>query len=200
MKKIKMVFASSNAGKIEEMKLLVEKNLSGFEVDLLGLKDVGFTEEIIEDGGTFEANAEIKARALFDYTGAEMICFADDSGLCVDYLGGLPGVETAHYGGPEKLLEIMKDVPDGRRGAHFSCTISCAVPGGELFFASGRCDGIITREQTGGGGFAYDPVFWYPPEGRTFAQMTSEEKNKFSHRAKAAELFAGKIVKYINKD
>ena len=198
MKKIKMVFASGNAGKIAEMKLLIEKNLRGFEVDLLGLKDVGFTDEIIEDGESFEANAEIKARAVFDKTG--LICFADDSGLCVDYLNGAPGVDTANYGGIERLLSEMKNVPNGQRAARFCCTIYCVVQKEEKiesFCVAGNCDGIITRERIGESGFGYDPVFYYSPEQRTFAQMTSEEKNKFSHRAKAAELFAEKIVKYI---
>ena len=206
MKKIKMVFASGNAGKIAEMKLLIEQHLGGFEIDLLGLKDIGFTEEIIEDGETFEANAEIKARAVFDKTG--MICFADDSGLRVDYLNGAPGVHSALYGGVagerpptdvsvNKLLQELKDVPDEQRAAHFHCTIYCVISRDESFCVSGKCSGIITRDRIGGGGFGYDPVFYYPPESRTFAQMTSEEKNNFSHRAKAAELFAEKIVKYI---
>ena len=196
MKKIKMVFASTNAGKIAEMKLLIEKHLNGYEVELLGLNDIGFTDEIIEDGGTFEANAEIKARAVFDKTG--MICFADDSGLCVDYLDGAPGVETANYGGIDRLLNEMKDVvEDSKRAAQFHCVIYCVVSQNESFCVAGTCDGVITHKRIGEGGFGFDPVFYYPPKERTFAQMTSEEKNNFSHRAKAAELFAEKIVKYI---
>jgi XTP/dITP diphosphohydrolase len=201
-----MVFASSNTGKIAEMKQLIEKHLGGYEIELLGLKDIGFTGEIIEDGDTFEANAEIKARAAFDKTG--LICFADDSGLCVDYLNGAPGVHSALYGGVNgerpaqeahiaKLLHEMKDAPDSLRTAHFHCTIYCVVSQSESFCVDGKCSGIITRESIGEGGFGFDPVFYYPPENRTFAQMTSGEKNKFSHRAKAAELFAEKIVKYI---
>jgi len=195
MKKIKMVFASANAGKIAEMKLLINENLKNSEIDLLSLKDVGFADEIIEDGGSFEANAEIKARALFKHTG--LICFADDSGLCVDYLNGAPGVDTANYGGIDKLLNEMKNAPDDLRTAHFCCIIYCIVSQSESFCVAGKCSGIITRERIGESGFGYDPVFYYPTERRTFAEMTSEEKNKFSHRAKAAELFAEKIVKYI---
>ena len=192
MKKVRMVFASTSAGKIKEVKLLIEQ--AGVEVELLGLRDIGFTDEIIEDGGSFEANAEIKARAVFERTG--LICFADDSGLCVDWLGGAPGVDTAYYGGD--ILEELKNVPDGQRGAVAVCVIYCVVSREECFCVRGECAGIITRERVGESGFGFDPIFYYPPEGRTFAQMTSEEKSKFSHRGRAVELFAEKIVKYIN--
>ena len=195
MGKIKMVFASANAGKIEEMKLLINKYLNNYEIELLGLKDVGFTGEIIEDGASFEANAEIKARAVYEHTG--LICFADDSGLCVDYLNGGPGILTARYGGMDKLLHELKDVPDGKRSAHFYCAVYCVVSGSESFCVTGRCDGVITREKIGEGGFGYDPVFYYEPAGKTFAELDSGEKNKISHRARALELFAGEIVKYI---
>jgi len=212
--KTKIVFASGNAGKIREMTDLINKHLVGRddlgapqrEIELLGLKDIGFTDEIIEDGGTFEANAELKARAVFEKTG--MICFADDSGLCVDYLNGDPGVDTALYGGTNgkkphidisinKLLQELSGVPDDKRAAHFICVICCIVSPAEKFFVSGRCDGFITREKIGEFGFGYDPVFYYPPKNRTFAEISDEEKNKISHRAKAAEQFAEKIVKYI---
>ena len=193
--KIKIVFASSNAGKIKEMNYLINKYLNGREIELLGLKDVGFTDEIIEDGKTFEENAEIKARAVFDKTG--MICFADDSGLCVDYLNGAPGIYSARYGGMDKLLDELQDVPDDKRTAHFYCAICCMISKTESFFVSGKCGGFITREKIGENGFGYDPVFYYPPENKTFAQLSDEEKNKVSHRAVAAEHFAEKIVKYI---
>jgi len=201
MQKTKIVFASSNAGKIKEINGLINKNLNGFEIELLGLKDVGFTDEIIESGKTFEENAEIKARAVFDKTG--MICFADDSGLCVDYLNGAPGIYSARYGGgvagegKKKLLNELKDVPDDKRTAHFYCAICCVIDKNTSFFASGKCGGIITRELIGESGFGYDPVFYYPPEKKTFAQMSGEEKNKISHRALALEQFAKEIVKYI---
>jgi len=204
--KTKLVFASGNAGKIKEMTDLINKHLNGREIELLSLKDVGFTDEIIEDGGTFEANAELKARAVFARTG--MICFADDSGLCVDYLNGEPGVDTALYGGIDgerptidvsinKLLKEMDSVPDDKRTAHFYCVICCVISPGESFFVSGRCDGVITHERIGDSGFGYDPVFYYPPKNKTFAELADEEKNKISHRAMAAEQFAEKIVKYI---
>ena len=201
IKKIKIVFASSNAGKIKEMNYLINKNLNGFEVELLGVKDIGFTDEIIENGATFEENAEIKARAVFAQTG--MISFGDDSGLCVDYLNGAPGIHSARYsgGGSEdnikKLLEELKDVPGEKRTAHFYCAIYCVIDKDTSFCVPGKCGGIITREKIGNNGFGYDPIFYYPPENKTFAQLSEEEKNKFSHRALAVEQFAIEIVKYI---
>ena len=201
MQKTKMIFASGNAGKIKEINYLINKNLNGFEIELLGLKDVGFTDEIIENGATFEENAEIKARAVFDKTG--MICFADDSGLCVDYLNGAPGIYSARYGGgvvgegKKRILDELKDVPDDKRTAHFYCAIYCVIDKNTSFCVSGKCDGVITRELIGESGFGYDPIFYYPSKKQTFAQMSGEEKNKVSHRALALEHFAKEIVKYF---
>ena len=206
MRKIKMVFASSNAGKIKEMNNLINKNLDGFEVELLSVNDVGFTDDIIEDGLTFEENAEIKARAVFAHTG--MICFADDSGLCADYLNGAQGIYSARYGSvagerPDmelsinKLLKELEGVPDNKRTAHFYCAIYCVIDKNTSFCVAGKCGGIITFERSGNKGFGYDPVFYYPPEKKTFGQLTDKEKNKVSHRALAAEQFSKKIVRYI---
>jgi len=207
MKKIQMVFASNSAHKIREMNYLINKNLTGYEIELLGVKDIGFTDEIIEDGATFEENAEIKARAVFGKTG--MICFGDDSGLCVDYLNGAPGIYSARYGSVagerpimetsiNKLLNELKDVPDDKRTAHFYCAIYCVIDKNTSFCVSGKSEGIITREKIGENGFGYDPVFYYPKKKKTFAQLTDGEKNKISHRALATEQFAKEIVKYIN--
>ena len=201
MKKTKIVFASSNAGKIKEMAYLINKHLDGLKIELLGLKDVGFTDDIAENGDSFEANAEIKARAVFDKTG--FISFGDDSGLCVDYLGGAPGIYSARYsgGGPlgniKKLLGELDGVPDEQRTAHFYCAVYCAVSQTENFCVSGKCGGVITRKAYGENGFGYDPVFYYPPKAKTFAQLSDEEKNAVSHRAEAAKAFAANIVKYI---
>jgi len=204
--KTKMVFASNNANKVAEMNYLINKNLNGFEIELLSLKDIGFTDEIIENGATFEENAEIKARAVFEKTG--MISFGDDSGLCVDYLNGAPGIYSARYGSVagerpvmessiNKLLNELKDVPDDKRTAHFYCAIYCVINKNENFCVSGKCDGIITHEKIGNNGFGYDPVFYYPSKNKTFAQLSEEEKNKVSHRGLATEQFAKNIVKYI---
>ncbi|MCL2815224.1 MAG: RdgB/HAM1 family non-canonical purine NTP pyrophosphatase [Oscillospiraceae bacterium] len=199
MKKIKMVFASGNAGKIREMDSLVKKNLSGIEIQLLGLKDIGFTDEIIENGATFEENAEIKARAVYEKAG--MICFAEDSGLCVDYLNGAPGIYSARYGGGSRgLLDELKNVSEFLRTAHFYCAIYCVTGKNTGFCVSGSCSGMIAREMAGDNGFGYDPVFYYPPAKKTFAQLSEEEKNNVSHRAKAAEKFAETVGKYIEND
>jgi len=201
MQKTKIVFASSNAGKIKVIGYLINKHLGGREIELLGLKDVGFTSEIIENGATFEENAEIKARAVYEKTG--LASFGDDSGLCADYLNGAPGIHSARYsgGGSEenitKLLGELKGVPDNLRAAHFYCAIFCVVSPTESFCVSGRCDGVIAREKTGGNGFGYDPVFYCPSKNKTFAQLSDEEKNIISHRAAAAKQFALEIVKYI---
>ena len=201
MQKTKIVFASNNSGKIREMNHIINKNIHHSEIELLGLKDVGFTEDIIENGATFEENAEIKARAVFDKTG--MICFADDSGLCVDYLNGTPGIYSARYSGGnsddniKKLLEELKDIPPEKRTAHFYCAVYCIIDKNTSFCVSGKCGGIILNEKIGENGFGYDPVFYYPPENKTFAELSDDEKNKISHRALATEQFAKEIVKYI---
>jgi len=201
MQKTKIVFASNNSGKIREMNHIINKNIHHSEIELLGLKDVGFTEDIIENGATFEENAEIKARAVFDKTG--MICFADDSGLCVDYLNGAPGIYSARYSGGnsddniKKLLEELKDIPPEKRTAHFYCAVYCIIDKNTSFCVSGKCGGIILNEKIGENGFGYDPVFYYPPENKTFAELSDDEKNKISHRALATEQFAKEIVKYI---
>ena len=201
MQKTKIVFASNNSGKIREMNHIINKNIHHSEIELLGLKDVGFTEDIIENGATFEENAEIKARAVFDKTG--MICFADDSGLCVDYLNGAPGIYSARYSGGnsddniKKLLEELKDITPEKRTAHFYCAVYCIIDKNTSFCVSGKCGGIILNEKIGENGFGYDPVFYYPPENKTFAELSDDEKNKISHRALATEQFAKEIVKYI---
>ncbi|MCL1792689.1 MAG: RdgB/HAM1 family non-canonical purine NTP pyrophosphatase [Oscillospiraceae bacterium] len=182
------------------MDYLTNKNTAGFQIELLGLKDIGFTGEIIENGASFEENAKIKAQAVFDETG--MACFADDSGLCVDFLDGAPGIFSARYGGKnpgdgtKRILEELKDVPDFQRTAHFYCAIHCILDKSTSFCVSGKCHGFIAREKIGENGFGYDPVFYYPPAKKTFAQLSSDEKNKISHRAKAAERFSEMIAKY----
>ena len=196
--KTRMVFASGNAGKIEEMEYLAKKNLNGFEIELLGLKDIGFTGEIIENGASFEENAKIKAQAAHGQSG--MICFGEDSGLCVDYLGGAPGIFTARYGGIKRLLEELKNVPDCQRGAHFYCAIYCILDKDTGFCVSGKCSGFIAREEAGSGGFGYDPVFYYPPAKKTFAELSREQKNSVSHRAAAVGKFAEIIAKHIEKN
>ena len=194
----KLVMASNNRNKIREIEVFLhtlcptDKNGEAFEI--LSLADIGYTDDIVEDGETFEDNALIKARtvAKLGYIG-----IADDSGLCVDALNGAPGVYSARYAGGHddvdnnrKLLMEMKDVPAEQRGAHFVSVIACVFPDGREIVARGECPGTMLFDYRGNGGFGYDPLFLYEPMDKTFAEMNAEEKNAISHRARAMEKFA----------
>lgn len=189
---MKIVLATANQGKIAEIKTI----LSDVGIEVVSPEDVeGDFPEIVEDGDTFAANAQKKALAVAKWAG--MPALADDSGLVVPVLGGEPGVHSSRYAGEEGnseanmalLLEKMKDVPDTDRLAHFVCVLVLAAPDGRTWQTGGRVDGLITREKMGEGGFGYDPVFYYIPAGRTFAQMDLAGKNKVSHRHRALEEF-----------
>ena len=184
-----LVIATRNRGKVLEFKRL----LGGFGIEIKSLDEFGPLPEVEEDGLTFEDNAVKKARFAARILGLPAL--ADDSGLVVTALGGLPGVYSARYAGDDasdeannrKLLEVMRGVKN--REASFVCVIAIAVPRGPALIYEGTCQGVITEEMRGMGGFGYDPVFYYPPLGKTFAEMTEEEKNRVSHRGKAmAEL------------
>jgi XTP/dITP diphosphohydrolase len=186
---VPLVLATRNKGKISEYETLVR----GSGLILRGLDDFGPLPEVEEDGRTFEENALKKARFTARVLGFPAI--ADDSGLVVPALGGEPGVHSARYAGEgatdeantRKLLAALDRIED--RKAWFLCVIAIAVPRGPALIYEARCEGIITREPAGSDGFGYDPVFYYPPLGKTFAQLTVEEKNKVSHRGRAtAEL------------
>lgn len=202
-----IVLASNNKHKVVEIEYFInkicrEKGLG--DVKILTLKDIGFTQEIVEDGECFEDNAFIKAGAVaaLGYIGV-----ADDSGLCVDALGGEPGVYSARYAGEpcddkknnELLLSKMKDVPENDRTAVFVSTIAAVFPDGRRFVSRGECPGKILFDYRGNGGFGYDPLFLYEPLDKTFAEINAEEKNAISHRARAAATFAQKFTEEINK-
>ena len=163
----------------------------GTEVELVTVKETGFHGELIEDADSFEGNAFIKAHALCEFTG--MIAIADDSGLAVDCLGGAPGVYSARYAGENatdaeninKLLFDVSDTPESERTARFVCCICVCRPDGRTLYVKGESKGIIIDELRGDGNFGYDPVFYYPPMDKTFAEMSSEEKNSVSHRGAA---------------
>lgn len=199
---MKVVLASGNINKIREMQQLLTE-LCGKEITVLSLKDIGFTDDIIEDGDSFEANALIKARAP---RSNEYAVIADDSGLMVDALNGEPGIYSARYAGEEcddaanneKLLKKLADTPDDKMSARFVSCIACVFPDGRQITAEGICEGIIIREYRGNGGFGYDPLFYVPTVGKTFAEMTSDEKNSCSHRSKAMHKFAEEFVKHID--
>lgn len=192
---MKVVLASQNKHKIAELQALLAKHIPDIEV--ISLAEAGFTGEIVEDGETFEDNAYIKACAAAS-TGH--IGLGDDSGLCVRALGGAPGIYSARYAGEHGddgannrlLLKNLEGVED--RHAEFVCVIACAFPEkDEGLFCRGATEGRIIDEYKGEGGFGYDPLFYYEPFGKTFAEMTPEEKNSISHRGKAIELLAEKL-------
>ena len=201
MSAMKILLASHNKNKIAELEALLKTVCADAEV--VSLSDVGFTDEIVEDGTTFEENALIKAR-----TGARLgyITVADDSGLMVDALGGAPGVYSARYAGEDgnteknnaKLLAALQGVPQDKRTAHFVSVVACVFPDGrEDIVVRGECPGEILTSPRGKTGFGYDPLFWYAPFGKTYAEMTAEEKNSISHRGVAMQAFAKAFAKLI---
>ncbi len=186
---MKLVIATKNPGKLVEFAAI----LDSFGVELASLADYPELPDIPEDGATFVENALIKARAACVYTGFPSL--ADDSGLMVDALGGLPGIKSARFAPttPErnsKLLDLLRDVPDDLRTARFVCALALVRPDGFSWTAEGVCEGLITRAPAGDGGFGYDPLFLYPPLGLTFAEIPAPDKNRISHRARALALFA----------
>lgn len=196
---MKILLASHNKNKIAELEALLKTVCADAEV--VSLSDIGFTGEIVEDGETFTENALIKAR-----TGARLgyITVADDSGLMVDALGGAPGVYSARYAGEDgnteknnaKLLAAMRNVPKEKRTAHFVSVVACVFPDGrEDIVVRGECHGEILTSPRGKTGFGYDPLFWYAPFGKTYAEMTAEEKNSISHRGVAMQAFAKAFAK-----
>jgi XTP/dITP diphosphohydrolase len=184
-----LVIATSNKGKTTEIKDL----LKGFPVDIKNLNDFGPIPPLKEDGNTFDENAYQKASFAARILGLPAL--ADDSGLLVEALGDAPGIHSARYAGKNatdeqrylKLLNEMKG--KSNRNAAFECVISIAVPTGSALTYEARCQGLITERPAGSNGFGYDPIFFYPPLNKTFAELTREEKSRVSHRGKAfAEL------------
>ena len=192
---MKLVLASRNRHKIKEIeRVLASCGVS--DVELLSLDDIGYEGEIEENGTTFEENAKIKASvpAAMGYA-----AIADDSGLEVDALDGAPGVYSARYAGEpcndqnnnDKLLGVMDAVPDDKRGARFVSVIAFTDPATkDTVFFRGECPGVILREERGHDGFGYDPLFYLPSLDKTYAEITTEEKNEVSHRGKSMRLFA----------
>lgn len=180
-----LVIATRNKGKTAE----ISQMLSGYPVTVKDLNDFGPIPEIEEDGETFDENAYKKSSFAARVLGLPAL--ADDSGLCVNALGGQPGVHSARFAGKAatdeqkcaKLLEMLKNAED--RSAEFVCIISIAVPTGAALTYEGRCEGVIAPEIAGQNGFGYDPVFYYPPLAKTFAQLSAKEKNRVSHRGRA---------------
>lgn len=193
---MKVVLASKNAHKLVEIRQITDQ--FGFELVLQS--ELGVDIDVEENGTTFEENSMIKAKAVMEATGLPAI--ADDSGICVDALGGEPGIYSARYGFDDSLddrgrlnllLKNTEKFPDGQRQAKFVCVITFITPDGTVIQSRGEMQGELTYEPYGENGFGYDPIFYYPPLGKTASEMTSEEKNRVSHRANALNLFYKKL-------
>ena len=187
---MKVILASKNAHKLTELSEILSQ--LGFEIALES--EYGLDIDVDETGTTFEENSFLKADAVMRASGLPVL--ADDSGLMVDCLGGAPGVYSARYGHKnsdaeriEYLLENMKGVPQQERTARFVCVITCLWPDGRRIVARGECPGVILTAPKGAGGFGYDPVFYLPERGKTYAELAPEEKNAISHRARALQEF-----------
>lgn len=196
---MKIFIATKNQKKLKELKRILIP--MGFDVLCESDLDFPFLDAI-EDGQTFEENAIIKAKSGLEQTG--YITVADDSGICVDYLNGAPGVFSARYSGEhgndeqnnDKLLAELSGVPMEKRTAYYVAAVACVFPDGRQFTVRGECHGHIAFErQSGSGGFGYDPLFI--SEKGPFSQLTAEEKDQISHRGKALELFKEELKKYI---
>lgn len=198
---MKIVLASRNAKKKAELQTLLSQYIEGIEI--LSLDEVGIFGEIEEDGETFEENALIKARAA---AASGYIGVGDDSGLSVDALDGAPGVYSARYAGEHGddeannalLLKNLEGVAN--RAARFVCCIACVFPNNEHgdIVVRGEVEGEIIDERRGEHGFGYDPYFYYPPFGKTLAEVSAEEKNSVSHRGKAIKLLAERLAEIKN--
>ncbi len=187
----KLLIATKNVGKITEIRDL----LKDLNIQLLALGSFPRAPDIVEDGETFEDNARKKAAVIAQFTGIDTV--ADDSGLCIDALNGRPGVLSARYAGDNasdeqrcaRVLEEMNDVPDELRTARFVCVIALVTSKNLQKFFKGVCEGKITRNMRGRAGFGYDPIFYHPESGCTFAEMGPETKNRVSHRGRALTMF-----------
>ncbi len=193
---MKVVLASKNKHKLEEISQITEK----FGMELVLESDLGVDIDVEETGSTFEENSLLKAEAVMKATGLPAL--ADDSGIAVDALNGEPGIYSARYGFDESLddwgrlqllLKNTEQVPDERRQAKFVCVITLVTPQQEIIQARGEVHGMLLRTPAGQGGFGYDPIFYYPPLGKSLAELTPEEKNQVSHRANALQVFYQKL-------
>jgi XTP/dITP diphosphohydrolase len=193
---MKIIAATKNKNKLREFGEI----LKGFEI--ISQEDAGIDIDVEETGTTFEENSFLKAKAIYDASGIPAI--ADDSGLCVDALGGEPGVYSARYGGEglddtgrwQLLLKNMEGKEN--RACKFVSVICCAFPDGTQLMARGEVHGVVAQGPKGEGGFGYDPIFWLPQQGKSMAELTAEEKNKISHRGNALRVFKKELEKKLN--
>lgn len=193
---MKLIIASNNAHKVSEIKAI----LGCFYDEILSLREAGIDIDVVEDADTFEGNALKKAREVFAVADADAV-LSDDSGLMVDALGGAPGVYSARYAGEShddaannaKLLDALKDVPGEKRTARFRTSVALIRRGMPAVTADGSVEGVILHSPQGENGFGYDPLFYYEPLKKSFAQLTPEEKNSVSHRKRALESLCDKL-------
>ena len=183
----KIIFATGNQNKMKEIREI----LADMDVEVVSMKEAGIHADIVEDGNSFEENAEIKAKTICEMTGE--ITLADDSGLEIDYLNKEPGIYSARYMGEDtsyrikngNLIQRLEGVPDEKRTARFVCAVAAAFPDGTVKSGRETMEGRIGYEEKGENGFGYDPIFYLPEYGCTSAELSMEEKNKISHRGKA---------------
>ncbi|MCI9164082.1 MAG: RdgB/HAM1 family non-canonical purine NTP pyrophosphatase [Lachnospiraceae bacterium] len=200
--KHRIIFATGNAGKMREIRLI----LGDLGCEILSMKEAGADPEIVEDGNTFGENAEIKARAVWECTGD--IVLADDSGLVVDYIGGEPGIYSARYMGEETSYEVknrniihrLREAKGSQRSARFVCNIAAVLPDGHVVHTEATMEGEIADEPAGEGGFGYDPILMIPEYGVTSAELTIEQKNRISHRGKALEAMKGELKRILGEE
>lgn len=193
---MKLYLASGNAHKVRELQALAQETSPGVVIE--SARAVGGMPPVVEDTGTFEGNARKKALALHALLPADGWAIADDSGICVDALGGAPGVESAYFAGPQgddaanlqKLVDEMRGVPVVKRGAHYVCVLVLISPKGEEFIFRGECHGRLLDVPVGSGGFGYDPLFVPNGFDRTFGLLSEEIKQAHSHRARAWQAVA----------
>ncbi len=198
---MQLLLATRNKDKIKE----IRQALADLPLTILTCDDFLDFPEIEETGATLEENATLKAKGIYEHSGFPSL--SDDSGLEVDYLNGAPGVYSSRYAGPgctyddnnRKLLQELNGVPAEKRTAHFRTVIAIAWSVSEIDVVEGRVNCVIASEKTGSSGFGYDPVFYYPPAAKTFAQMTLDEKNGVSHRGRALKAARDKIMARLNK-
>jgi len=182
---MKLLIASNNAHKVREIKEI----LTDYFDEMVTLREAGLDIDVVEDGKTFRENAVKKATEILAQSGFDA-ALADDSGLCVDALGGAPGVYSARYAGEGHddrannalLMENMKDVPDEKRTCRFVSAVALARRGQPVLVVEGKAEGLLLRAPAGENGFGYDPYFYYPPLKKAFAELTAQEKNSVSHR------------------
>ena len=198
----KLVLATRNQGKITEFRRILDELAPG-QIELIGVDQFPDLVDVDETGSTFEENSLLKSRYTCDATGLPSI--ADDSGLCVDFLNGDPGIFSARWAGNhgndqaniEKLLEQLKEVPDNKRTAHFKCVASLVMPDGREQVAEGRFEGHILHAPVGDNGFGYDPIFQPLGLSISSAQMSAQEKDLVSHRGKSLRAIAPHVIQML---